>query len=174
MRRVADCRELPSDAGCSLTISGEEEEVVRAAAEHAASVHGHDDTADLREQIRSGLVDEGAAGRYGTVMIAKLSGSLDAVRQAAVDWAQQRRVAGFLAEELLLSDDGQTVVVPVFFDSKDSYQRLADDPEQDRWWRERFAPHLEDVRWIDGTWQRTVARSAPPQRMPVQSGRTQG
>jgi predicted small metal-binding protein len=43
---------------CSLAISGEEEEVVRAASEHAASVHGHDNNAELRQQIRSGLKDE--------------------------------------------------------------------------------------------------------------------
>ena len=40
-RKVADCREMPSESGCTLMISGEEEEVVRAASEHAVSVHGH-------------------------------------------------------------------------------------------------------------------------------------
>jgi hypothetical protein len=34
---------------------GEEEEVVRAAAEHAASVHGHEDTPELRQQVREFL-----------------------------------------------------------------------------------------------------------------------
>jgi predicted small metal-binding protein len=58
MRKVADCREFPSESTCTLAISGEEEEVVRAAAEHAASMHGHPDTPELREQIRSGLRDE--------------------------------------------------------------------------------------------------------------------
>ncbi|TYB46699.1 DUF1059 domain-containing protein [Actinomadura chibensis] len=58
MRKVADCRDMPSESGCTLTISGEEDEVVRAAAEHAASVHGHEDTPELREEIRSGLKDE--------------------------------------------------------------------------------------------------------------------
>ena len=51
-RKIADCRRWPSDSGCSLVIIGEEDEVVRAAAEHAASVHGHEDTPDLREQIK--------------------------------------------------------------------------------------------------------------------------
>jgi predicted small metal-binding protein len=58
MRKVADCREFPSEMNCSLTISGEEDEVVRAASEHAASVHGHENNAELRQQIRSGLKDE--------------------------------------------------------------------------------------------------------------------
>ena len=60
-RKVADCRRFPSEMDCSLTISGEEEEVVRAASEHAVSVHGHEDTPELREQVRSMLEDEVAA-----------------------------------------------------------------------------------------------------------------
>jgi predicted small metal-binding protein len=58
MRKVADCRDFPSDTDCTLTISGEEDEVVRAASEHAVSVHGHGDTPELRDQVRSTLKDE--------------------------------------------------------------------------------------------------------------------
>jgi predicted small metal-binding protein len=54
-RVMADCRRFPSESNCSLTIIGEEEEVVRAAAEHGASVHGHEDTPEMREQIREML-----------------------------------------------------------------------------------------------------------------------
>jgi hypothetical protein len=54
-RMMADCRRWPSETNCSLTIIGEEEEVVRAAAEHAASVHGHEDGPEMREQLRSFL-----------------------------------------------------------------------------------------------------------------------
>jgi hypothetical protein len=54
-RMMADCRRFPSESNCSLTIIGEEDEVVRAAAEHAASVHGHEDTPELREQLRGFL-----------------------------------------------------------------------------------------------------------------------
>jgi predicted small metal-binding protein len=60
-RKVADCRSMPSESGCTLTISGEEDEVVRAASEHAVSVHGHEDTPELREEVRAHLVDEVAA-----------------------------------------------------------------------------------------------------------------
>jgi predicted small metal-binding protein len=163
MRKIADCRDFPSESRCSLTIAGTEDEVVRAAAEHAASVHGHEDTPELREQIRATLEDEGPAGRYGTVMIAKLNGSVEALSAAAQDWIEQRHAAGFLAEEILLADDGSTVVVPVFFDNRDDYRKLADDPDQDAWWKERMAPHLSDVRWIDGTWQQSLFRAAPSQ-----------
>ncbi len=51
-RMMADCRRFPSDTNCSLVIIGEDDEVARAAAEHAVSVHGHDDTPELRQQLR--------------------------------------------------------------------------------------------------------------------------
>ena len=54
-RVMADCRRWPGETNCSLTIVGEEEEVVRAAAEHAASVHGHEDSPEMREQLREML-----------------------------------------------------------------------------------------------------------------------
>ncbi|MBO0690289.1 MAG: DUF1059 domain-containing protein [Candidatus Dormibacteraeota bacterium] len=60
-RKVADCREWPSEVGCTLTIAGEEDEVVRAATEHAVSVHGEHDTPEMRAQIRSALKDEASA-----------------------------------------------------------------------------------------------------------------
>ncbi|MFB8397892.1 DUF1059 domain-containing protein [Streptomyces yangpuensis] len=44
MRKVMDCRDYPSEMNCTLAISGEEEEVIAAAAQHAATVHGHEDT----------------------------------------------------------------------------------------------------------------------------------
>ncbi|WP_411071560.1 DUF1059 domain-containing protein [Streptomyces sp. cmx-4-25] len=57
-RKVADCRRTPSVMNCTLTIVGEEEEVVRAAAEHAVSVHGHEDTPELRAMVHAELEDE--------------------------------------------------------------------------------------------------------------------
>lgn len=159
MRKMADCRAFPSESRCSLTISGTEDEVVRASVEHAVSVHGHVDTPELRESIRAMLADEGPAGRYGTVMIATLTGSLEDLLRANAEWAEQRRARGFLSEEVLLSDDGRTVVVPVFFASKEDYQRLADDPDQEHWWLDRMAPLVRDVRWIDGVWQEAVTHA---------------
>jgi hypothetical protein len=64
-RKMADCRRWPSESNCSLTIIGEEEEVIRAAAEHAVSVHGHEDTPELREQVR-GLLEPEEAFQPGT------------------------------------------------------------------------------------------------------------
>jgi predicted small metal-binding protein len=57
---MADCRRWPSDINCSLTIIGEEDEVVDTAVQHAVSAHGHEDTEELRKQTREFLEDESA------------------------------------------------------------------------------------------------------------------
>jgi plasmid stability protein len=59
-RKMADCRRFPSESNCSLTIIGDEDEVVEAAAQHAAAMHGHEDTPEMREQLRSMLEPESA------------------------------------------------------------------------------------------------------------------
>jgi Protein of unknown function (DUF1059) len=62
-RKVADCRRFPSDNGCTLTISGEEDEVLAAAVQHAVSAHGHEDDAELRTWLQANLVDEGVGSK---------------------------------------------------------------------------------------------------------------
>ena len=57
-RKVVDCRLFPSENNCTLTLSGTEEEVLKAATEHAVSSHGHADTPELREQLRAAMKDE--------------------------------------------------------------------------------------------------------------------
>ncbi len=64
-RVMADCRRFPSESNCSLTIIGDEEEVVRAASEHAVSVHGHQASAELTEQVR-GMLEPEAEYQTGT------------------------------------------------------------------------------------------------------------
>ena len=63
-RVMADCRRFKSDSNCSLVIIGDEDEVMLAAAEHAASVHGHEDTPEMREQLR-GLLEPADAYQAG-------------------------------------------------------------------------------------------------------------
>ena len=58
-RVVADCRDFPSESGCTLAISGEEDEVLDAASQHAVAVHQHQDGPELREAIRASLKREG-------------------------------------------------------------------------------------------------------------------
>ena len=57
-RMTIDCRSIPSESGCSLTISGEEDEVLRAAVAHAVDVHGHTDGDELRAALHASLVAE--------------------------------------------------------------------------------------------------------------------
>lgn len=57
-RKVADCRLMPSDRNCQLTISGPEDEVLDAAVDHAVSKHGHKRTPELRDGVRKMLKDE--------------------------------------------------------------------------------------------------------------------
>jgi hypothetical protein len=56
-RKMIDCRKIPNDIGCTLAIAGTEEETLDAAVAHAVARHGHEDTPELREMIRSGLED---------------------------------------------------------------------------------------------------------------------
>jgi predicted small metal-binding protein len=51
-RMYVDCREYPSDMNCTVAISADtKEELVQAAVQHAVAVHGHQDSAELREQL---------------------------------------------------------------------------------------------------------------------------
>jgi hypothetical protein len=64
-RKTIDCRAIPNDVGCTLAISGQPDELVAAAAQHAVAVHGHADTPELREQLRGLLGDEPTVSRPG-------------------------------------------------------------------------------------------------------------
>ncbi|PIR82845.1 DUF1059 domain-containing protein [Candidatus Kaiserbacteria bacterium CG10_big_fil_rev_8_21_14_0_10_59_10] len=57
-RKSIDCREMPSESGCDLKMSGSEDHVVPAAVHHAVTAHGHQDTPELREGIRKMLKDD--------------------------------------------------------------------------------------------------------------------
>jgi predicted small metal-binding protein len=56
-RKVIDCRLHPSERGCTLAIEGTEEEVLEAATQHAVTAHGHTNSPELREQLRTLLKD---------------------------------------------------------------------------------------------------------------------
>lgn len=57
-RKILDCRLYPSENNCGLCISGTEEEVLKAAVQHAVSSHGHEDTPELRQELRKLLKDD--------------------------------------------------------------------------------------------------------------------
>jgi predicted small metal-binding protein len=55
-RKYIDCREFPSESNCSIAISADnEDELIEAAAHHAVHVHGHQDSPELREQLKQGV-----------------------------------------------------------------------------------------------------------------------
>lgn len=59
-RQFVDCREQPSESGCTVAISADSaDEVLEAAVQHAVAVHGHEDTPEFRDQVRGGI-KEGA------------------------------------------------------------------------------------------------------------------
>ena len=59
-RKVIDCRMYPSEKNCTLKISGTEDEVLNVAVRHAVQEHGHQNSAELRQQLKGMLQDEAA------------------------------------------------------------------------------------------------------------------
>jgi plasmid stability protein len=57
-RKLIDCRRFPADKPCSIVIAGTEDDVLDLAVMHATTRHGHADTPELREQLRTMLQDE--------------------------------------------------------------------------------------------------------------------
>jgi len=58
-RKYIDCRDYPSESGCTVAISADsQDELVDAAAQHAVQVHGHQDGPELRAQLNQ-IVREG-------------------------------------------------------------------------------------------------------------------
>jgi hypothetical protein len=61
-RKYVDCREVPSEAGCTLAIVGEPEEVISTAVAHMKSVHAHHEPdEELAAMVRGELKDAPAA-----------------------------------------------------------------------------------------------------------------
>ena len=59
-RKYIDCRDYPSESGCTVAISADSsDELVEAAAQHAVQVHGHQDGPELRAQLNQ-IVKEGS------------------------------------------------------------------------------------------------------------------
>jgi predicted small metal-binding protein len=57
-RKFIDCREFPSETNCTVALSADTEaELLEAAVQHAVAVHKHQDTPELRAQIRGAMKD---------------------------------------------------------------------------------------------------------------------
>jgi predicted small metal-binding protein len=57
MRKTMDCRKFPG-SNCSVTISGEEEEIMPIAFQHAISKHGYPNNDDTKNKLRQALAPE--------------------------------------------------------------------------------------------------------------------
>ena len=92
---------------------------------------------------------------YGSTMIGKLADGVTAeqVQAELKAWEAERSVPGYLSSHVMIADDGRTVINVAVFDTKENYMALADDPAQDDWWQNHYAPMLDgDPQWIDGNW----------------------
>ncbi|CAG2129268.1 hypothetical protein D3C81_870300 [compost metagenome] len=59
-RKYIDCRDYPSEKNCTVALSADnEDELLEAAVQHAVAVHQHQDSPELRTQLKS-LFKEGA------------------------------------------------------------------------------------------------------------------
>lgn len=83
--KVMDCSKVPSETGCTLRIAGTESEVLDAAVSHAISVHGHDDTPELHETLRSLLEDVPGPGFVQVIEFR--TDDIERVRAVEDEWA---------------------------------------------------------------------------------------
>ena len=91
---------------------------------------------------------------FGTVFrMQPKPGQEHAVEQLMRRWEQERKpkVAGFVDSYLFRSRShpGELIGVAIF-DSEENYRKNAEDPEQDRWYRELRAVLEADPEWNDG------------------------
>jgi predicted small metal-binding protein len=57
-RKYIDCREVPSESKCSVTIAADsEQELMDVAVQHAVAAHGHQDTPEFRSQLKQAMRD---------------------------------------------------------------------------------------------------------------------
>jgi len=60
-RKYIDCREYPSEMNCTVALSADTEaELLEAAVQHAVAVHQHQDSPELRAQLKQ-LFKDGTA-----------------------------------------------------------------------------------------------------------------
>jgi quinol monooxygenase YgiN/predicted small metal-binding protein len=90
VRKYVDCRDQPSVMGCTLAMSGEEEELLTAAAAHAVSVHGHTDNDELRAAIRADMHDSAGADTEAGAFVQLIefhTDRIDEVDALTAEWA---------------------------------------------------------------------------------------
>ena len=91
---------------------------------------------------------------YGTIALMRPKPGQEDQLVALFDrwWVERRpNVQGAIASTLYRNKDNPTeLMAAVVFDSEANYTANADDPEQDRWYREMVQLLDGEPRWIDG------------------------
>ncbi|MFC5140352.1 DUF1059 domain-containing protein [Actinomycetospora rhizophila] len=131
-RRMLDCREVPSDNGCTLTLTGEEAEVLEAGAAHAVAVHGHTDGEELRSGLRAHLRDAPQATGAGAFvqLIEFRTQQYDEMDSLIDGWMSEigaDRTARWMVMGRDLDRDG-TYVEVVEFPSAEEAKKNSDSP----------------------------------------------
>ena len=92
---------------------------------------------------------------YGTVATMRVKpGKEQSVQEQFDRWWDERRskVKGAISSTLYKSDGNPNeMTLAVVFDSKESYVANANDPEQDKWYRDMVQMLDGEPRWTDGT-----------------------
>jgi predicted small metal-binding protein len=97
---------MPSEIGCTLMLAGEEEELINAAVQHSQTVHGHQDSSELRKRIKDSLKPESAGAR-----------SESKIRSSQKNFEQpdeSRPFKGHGRLDLVNFDDGHTLGKGIF------------------------------------------------------------
>jgi len=131
-RQLLDCRQVPSESGCTLTLAGEEDEVLDAGAAHAVAVHGHTDGDELRAGLRAALRDAPDATAPGSFVqvIEFRTRSYDEVDGLIDGWVAEigaDRTARWMVMGRDL-DRADTYVEVVEFPSADAARRNSESP----------------------------------------------
>ena len=144
-RKTIDCRMLPSEKNCTVSISGEEDEVLELAAAHAVSTHGHTDDDSLREGLRTAMRDEEELllGEGAFLQLIEFrSGDPDRFMALANEWRERigREATARWAVVGADRDRSDTYVEVVAFPDFDAAMRNSDHPAT-----AEFAKKLQDV-----------------------------
>ena len=144
-RKTIDCRMLPSEKNCTVTISGDEDEVLELAAAHAVSTHGHTDDESLRDGLRTSMRDEEELllGEGAFLQLIEFhSGDPDRFMALADEW-RDRIGSDATARWAVVGADrdrSDTYVQVVAFPDFDSAMRNSEHPAT-----AEFAKKLQDV-----------------------------
>jgi hypothetical protein len=134
-RKMVDCRSVPNEVGCTLVIAGEEGELLEAAVAHAVAVHGDEDSPELRQMVREGMVDDAPSQEGAFLQLVEIhSDRMEEIERIQSEWAAEighRRRARW---SLVGADRDRpdTFVVAVEFPDYDEAMRNSNDPATTR------------------------------------------